>query len=52
MVKIIRTFKKGRICKFKGCKCVLSIYNSATYCHLHQRSVISKRIPAAPITLQ
>lgn len=35
MLKKVVAFKKGRKCKYPGCKQVLSIYNYGTYCHLH-----------------
>ena len=31
-----KAFKKGRVCSEAGCKTVLSMYNSGSYCYLHE----------------
>ncbi|MDD5173613.1 MAG: hypothetical protein PHV48_02160 [Candidatus Omnitrophica bacterium] len=33
----IKISKKRRVCKFSGCGHILSIYNPASYCHVHQQ---------------
>ncbi|MFA5500466.1 MAG: hypothetical protein WC404_05265 [Candidatus Omnitrophota bacterium] len=45
MSKKIITYKRRRICRFRGCKQVLSIYNPEAYCHAHQRAAMSKGLP-------
>lgn len=45
-----KSFKKGRICKFPGCKHILSIYNPEVYCHIHQRT-ITKKLPFSSSTV-
>jgi len=30
-----KSLKKGRVCKERGCKHQLSIYNMEEYCHVH-----------------
>lgn len=35
MLKKVITFKKGRKCKYQGCKQPLSVYNDGIYCHMH-----------------
>lgn len=52
MVKKIKTFKKGRICKLKGCRQTLSIYNSGIYCYLHKHPLIYKAISTSVSNLQ
>lgn len=42
MSKKIKTSKKHRICRFTGCRQVLSIYNPETYCHVHQQAAMAK----------
>lgn len=42
MSKKIKSNKKRRICRFAGCKQVLSIYNPESYCHAHQQSALSR----------
>ena len=32
----IKTKRKGRICKRKGCRTKLSIYNHSSYCYIHE----------------
>ena len=36
MAKKIKTHKKHRVCRIRGCEQILSIYNADTYCHAHQ----------------
>jgi hypothetical protein len=35
-VKKVKTSGKGRVCKYRNCKHILSIYNHELYCHVHQ----------------
>lgn len=42
MSKKIRVQRKRRVCRFKGCEQILSIYNTEAYCHAHQQAAISK----------
>jgi hypothetical protein len=35
-MKKVRTSAKGRVCKYRSCKNLLSIYNHELYCHIHQ----------------
>ncbi|MDP2905004.1 MAG: hypothetical protein Q8O22_01705 [Candidatus Omnitrophota bacterium] len=34
-MKKTKTSLKGRICKVRHCKHILSIYNHEAYCHVH-----------------
>jgi len=34
--QLVRTYGKGRACQHEGCNTVLSAYNPATYCALHE----------------
>jgi len=34
-MKKVRTSSKGRQCKYRRCKQILSIYNHELYCHVH-----------------
>ena len=36
MAKKLKTSADGRKCAFPQCKHLLSIYNHASYCHLHR----------------
>lgn len=38
--EVVKASKPGRVCKFKGCKCILSIYNYGKYCFLHTNKMI------------
>ena len=51
MSKKIRIYKKHRICRFAGCKHLLSIYNPETYCYVHQYAAITKGL-SAPLVNQ
>ncbi len=35
-MKKVKTSGKGRVCKYRNCKHILSIYNHELYCHVHQ----------------
>ena len=35
MVNKIKSFSRGRKCKYFGCTHILSIYNAEGYCHTH-----------------
>jgi len=35
-------YRKGRVCKKRGCKKRLSVYNSEEYCHAHRREFQDK----------
>jgi hypothetical protein len=48
MSKKIRVNKKRRICRFAGCKHLLSIYNPETFCHVHQQYAIGRNALALP----
>lgn len=37
---VVRASKKGRKCKFKGCKVTLNIYNRGKYCHVHTNQLL------------
>ncbi|MFZ2938396.1 MAG: hypothetical protein WA066_06855 [Candidatus Omnitrophota bacterium] len=34
-IKKIKMSHKGRKCRFRRCKHILSIYNHEAYCHIH-----------------
>ncbi len=34
-MKKVNTSLKGRVCKYRRCKNILSIYNHELYCHVH-----------------
>ncbi len=36
MSKKVKSYPKGRRCRFPLCGKVLSIYNQGEYCHVHQ----------------
>jgi hypothetical protein len=38
MTKKAKIQKKGRVCKYGGCKHVLSIYNPEILCYVHQQA--------------
>ena len=44
MVKRIRFVQAKRICRFAGCKQVLSAYNPRHHCYVHQRRTADKII--------
>lgn len=35
-MKKVKTSAKGRVCRYRKCKNILSIYNHELYCHVHQ----------------
>jgi len=35
-MKKVKTSAKGRVCGYRSCKNILSIYNHELYCHVHQ----------------
>ena len=35
-------YRKGRVCKKRGCKKRLSVYNPEQYCHVHRREFQDK----------
>ena len=35
--RTVRSYKANRICKYDGCKTILSRYNPSKYCTVHQR---------------
>ena len=43
MSKKIRLNKRRRICKFSGCRHILSMYNLETYCYVHQQLVAARQ---------
>ena len=45
MSKKIKPNRKRRICRFTGCRHILSIYNPEVYCHVHQQLAISRQVP-------
>ncbi|MFA5430438.1 MAG: hypothetical protein WC329_04715 [Candidatus Omnitrophota bacterium] len=36
MFKKVKSYPKGRKCRFPACGKILSIYNQGEYCHVHQ----------------
>ncbi|MFH1458083.1 MAG: hypothetical protein ABIG31_02815 [Candidatus Omnitrophota bacterium] len=44
-MKKVRTSYKGRKCKFRGCKHILSIYNHEAYCHVHLGQMAQEHKP-------
>ncbi|MDD5496200.1 MAG: hypothetical protein PHP46_03755 [Candidatus Omnitrophica bacterium] len=50
MSKKIRLNKRRRICKFTGCKQILSIYNPEVYCHAHQQAAMAKGLFSAAVS--
>ena len=44
MAKPLKTSPEGRKCKFRGCKCPLSIYNHSVYCRVHRDQVALEQI--------
>lgn len=38
-MKKIRVSHKGRMCRFRHCRIILSIYNHDSYCYLHQDKI-------------
>jgi hypothetical protein len=34
-MKKVKTSSKGRKCRFRHCKQILSVYNHEAYCHVH-----------------
>jgi hypothetical protein len=46
MAKIIKFNKKRRYCRLTSCRRLLSIYNSSTYCHVHQHLALAKETAA------
>ena len=34
-MKKVKTSGKGRVCKYRNCKHILSIYNHESFCHVH-----------------
>ena len=49
MSKKIKPNKKRRVCRFTGCRQILSIYNPETYCHVHQQAAMLKEPFSASI---
>ncbi|MBI5144528.1 MAG: hypothetical protein HZA30_05630 [Candidatus Omnitrophica bacterium] len=49
MSKKIKTIKKRRVCRFTGCRHILSIYNLETYCHVHQQAAMAREAPTVSI---
>ncbi len=47
MSKKITTLPKGRKCKHFGCKHILSIYNTETFCNTHSGDSPTKKRPQA-----
>ena len=45
----LRTYARGRVCAAESCATVLSVYNGAAFCALHDCVMASRR--AAPCTL-
>ncbi len=43
MAKKIKPNRRNRICKFTGCKHILSIYNPDTHCYVHQQLAITRQ---------
>ena len=35
-MKKVKTSAKGRVCRYRKCHNILSIYNHELYCHVHQ----------------
>lgn len=46
MSKKIRLIKRRRICRFRGCEHILSIYNPEAYCYVHQQLGVGRTTPA------
>lgn len=44
MSKKIRINKRRRVCRFSGCKHVLSVYNPESYCYVHQQVEMERQI--------
>ncbi len=38
-MKKVKVSHKGRVCKVRHCKIILSIYNHDTLCYLHQDKI-------------
>lgn len=38
----VKASKPGRVCKYKGCEQVLSIYNHGRYCYIHRQKMVIK----------
>ena len=36
----LKTFQKGRVCKKRGCKNKLSVYNAQEYCRVHAKEAL------------
>ncbi len=46
MSKKIKSNRRRRVCRFTGCRQILSMYNLETYCHIHQQVMMAKETPA------
>ncbi|OQB12836.1 MAG: hypothetical protein BWY16_00333 [Candidatus Omnitrophica bacterium ADurb.Bin205] len=40
-MKKVKTSAKGRVCRYRNCHNILSIYNHEEYCHVHQLMALS-----------
>ncbi|MBN2831258.1 MAG: hypothetical protein JXL82_03145 [Candidatus Omnitrophica bacterium] len=43
-MKKVRTSAKGRVCRYRNCHNILSIYNHEEYCHVHRLLALSGSI--------
>jgi len=43
-MKKVKTSAKGRVCRYRNCHNILSIYNHEEYCHVHQLMALSGNI--------
>ncbi|MFA5310948.1 MAG: hypothetical protein WC355_01345 [Candidatus Omnitrophota bacterium] len=43
-MKKVKTSAKGRVCRYRNCRNILSIYNHEEYCHVHQLMALSGNI--------
>ena len=49
MSKKIKFNKRRRVCRFSGCRQILSIYNPETHCYVHQQLAMSKELSSASV---
>lgn len=44
MAKKLISSRKGRKCKYRGCKRILNIYNHGIYCHIHRILALREQV--------
>ncbi|MFC1781755.1 hypothetical protein ACFLZ8_05795 [Planctomycetota bacterium] len=52
MKKPLKTSPDGRICRFPGCRCILSIYNHETLCRVHRDKSLIEQKPEILANIQ